>query len=166
MDAYNENKLTLQAAKIALDKLNEKVESTAQYVAAGNITLAFQPFQEVQTISGSSITYLIGFVTVSNLNNIVARPLELFISFDPQIEYTSTTGEEHISYDYTPYQSLIIPPTLDSAQVPWGAYPITITGFEPGTEIDWNMEITATASWVDTEVSRVSLMVTFKLIVV
>jgi hypothetical protein len=50
--------------------------------------------------------------------------------------------------------------------MPWGAFPVTLEGFHKGDVINWDMTVTAYAEWMGIEVARVSLMVTFKLVVV
>ncbi len=108
------------------------------------------------------ITYLVGFVNISNLTNVIARPLTLIVEFFPNVTYP-----EHgtVTYEYTDVQVLEIPPELDTVLMPWGCFPLTIEGFKSEDEIIWEMDVIATCQWAGTEVTRVSLKVTFKLIV-
>ncbi len=131
-------------------------------MAIGNITLTFTPYVPVQTVSGTMITYLVGFVNISNLTNVIARPLTLIVEFFPNVTYP-----EHgtVTYEYTDVQVLEIPPELDTVLMPWGCFPLTIEGFKSEDEIIWEMDVIATCQWAGTEVTRVSLKVTFKLIV-
>lgn len=147
---------------MVLKNLLEQVQATSQYVAVGNITLRFQPYQPVQTIPGTTITYLVGFVTISNLTNIIARPLTLSVLFEPNVTYPEWGN---FTYDYTDSQVLDIPPTLDVVQIPWGAFPITIQGFRKGDLITWEMKVTTVAEWIGHEVGRVELVATFKFII-
>lgn len=147
---------------MVLRNLLEQVQATSQYVAVGNITLRFQPYQPVQTIPGSTITYILGFVTVSNLTNIIARPLTLSVLFEPNVTYPEWGN---FTYDYTDSQVLDIPPTLDVVQIPWGSFPIRATGFRKGDVIIWDMKITAVTEWIGHEVGRVELSVQYRFIV-
>lgn len=161
--AYEKTRLDYETAQITLRNLLNQVRATSYYVAVGNVTLRFQPYMQTQYVSGTAITYLLGFVTVTNLTNIIARPLTLTVTFEPNVTYP-----EHgtVTYEYTDVQSLEIPPGLNDVMMPWGAYPITLQGFKSGDEITWDMIVTAVADWMGIEVARVSVTVTFKLIVV
>lgn len=161
--AYEATREDYAYAKMMFNTLLRHVRAASQYVTVGNVTLKFQPFPEVQYVSGTTITYVLGFVTVSNLTNIIARPLTLTVLFVPNVTYPEWG---RVTYEYTDFQVLEIPPGLDEVMMPWGAFPITLEGFTSGDIILWTMEITAIAKWVDLEVARVSLTVTFKLIVV
>jgi hypothetical protein len=160
--AYDKTEFDLETTQMVLRNLMQKVQATSQYVAVGNITLKFLPYQPVQTIPGTTITYLIGFVTISNLSNIIARPLTLSVFFEPNVTYPEWGN---FTYDYTDSQVLTIPPTLDVVQIPWGAFPIQAAGFRKGDIITWDMTITAIADWIGHEVARVQLVATFKFIV-
>jgi hypothetical protein len=118
---------------------------------------------QTQTVPANVITYLLGFVTVTNLTNIIARPLTLTVTFEPNVTYPEWGN---VTYEYTDYQTLEIPPGLNDVMMPWGAFPVTLTGFHSGDVITWDMNVTAVAEWMGIEVTRVSVMVTFKLIVV
>jgi hypothetical protein len=161
--AYDRTIFDLQTTNLLLRDLQNRVQATARYVTVGNITLTFIPYNPVQTVPGNVITYLVGFVQISNLTNIVARPLTLIVQFFPNVTYPEYGN---VTYEYTDIQTLEIPPTLNSVFMPWGAFPLTLTNFKRGDEILWNMEVTAICQWVGTEVARVSLMVSFKLIVI
>lgn len=169
-NAYTDTQTRLDASDLALSRfsqqlgnLSQQLQAAAQYVTVGNITLSFAPWEPVQTISGNIVTYLLGFATVSNLTNIAARPLTLTLSFQPRVRWT---GRGNVTYIYTPSQTLAIPPSLDLVQVPWGAFPVTIQGFEPGDEIDWTMTVKATVYWLGNLVTQAKLTATFKLFVV
>ena len=161
--AYESTKFDYQTTMLTLRSLMSRVQATSQYVAVGNITLRFQPYMPTQTVSGTMITYVLGFVSVSNLTNIVARPLTLTVTFEPNVTYPDWGN---VNYEYTDAQTLEIPPGLDDVLMPWGAFPVTLEGFHKGDEINWDMIVTAYAEWMGIEVARVSLMVTFKLVVV
>jgi len=160
--AYNEVSFHYETTSLLLQDLMRTVQATSQYVAVGNITLKFQPYLPVQKVSGAMITYLLGFVTVTNLTNIVVRPLTLVVTFEPNVTYPEW-GQ--VTYEYTDVQSLEIPPGLDEVLMPWGAFPVTLQGFRSGDVINWDMTVTATVQWSGIEVTRVSVEVTFKLIV-
>lgn len=162
-DGYEKTRMEYESTSSLLKSLMSQVQATSQYVAIGNITLKFQPFMQNQMVSGNTITYLLGFVTVTNLTNIIARPLTLTILFEPNVTYPEWGN---VSYDYTNFQTLEIPPGVNDVMMPWGAFPVTLTGFRKGDVIVWDMLVTATATWVNIEVARVSMMVSFKLIVV
>jgi hypothetical protein len=161
--AYESTKFDYDTAMLTLRSLMNRVQATSQYVAVGNITLRFQPYMPTQTVSGTIITYLLGFVSVSNLTNIIARPLTLTVTFEPNVTYPDWGN---VTYEYTDIQTLEIPPGLDDVLMPWGAFPVTLEGFHKGDVINWDMIVTAYAEWMGIEVARVSLMVTFKLVVV
>jgi len=129
-------------------------------VTIGNITLTFIPYNPVQTVPPNVITYLVGFVQISNLTNIIARPLTLIVQFMPNVTYPQYGN---VTYEYTQIQTLEIPPELDVVMMPFGVFPLTLTGFKSGDEIRFDIEVIATASWMGTEVTRVSLTATFKL---
>ena len=160
--AYNEVSFHYETTSLLLQDLMRTVQATSQYVAVGNITLKFQPYLPVQKVSGAMITYLLGFVTVTNLTNIVVRPLTLVVTFEPNVTYPEWGN---VTYEYTDVQSLEIPPGLDEVLMPWGAFPVTLQGFRSGDVINWDMTVTATVQWSGIEVTRVSVEVTFKLIV-
>jgi len=160
--AYQSTAFDLKTTQIALQDLLGNVQATSQYIAIGNITLSFTPYMPVQRVSGTTITYLLGFVNISNLTNIIARPLVLTVMFEPNVTYPE---EGSVTYDYTDVQALEIPPGLDVVMMPWGAFPVTLQGFVKGDEIIWEMTVTAVAEWIGHEVARLQLVVTFKLVV-
>jgi len=162
-DAYEKTRMDYEVTNALFKSLLSQVHATSQYVTVGNITLRFQPYMQNQYVSGNTITYLLGFVTVTNLTNIVARPLTLTVLFEPNVTYPEWGN---ITYDYTNIQVLEVPPGVNDVMMPWGAFPVTLVGFRKGDVIIWDMWITATATWVNIEVTKVSMMVTFKLIVV
>lgn len=147
---------------MTLQDLLGRVQATSQYIAIGNITLTFTPYMQIQKVSGTAITYLLGFVNISNLTNIIARPLVLTVTFEPNLTYPEWGS---VTYDFTDVQALEIPPSLDVVMMPWGAFPVTLQGFVKGDVILWQMTVTAVAEWMGLEVARVQLEVTFKLVV-
>jgi len=160
--AYERTTFDLENTNIILKELQRTIQSTARYVTVGNITLTFIPYNPVQTVPPNVITYLVGFVQISNLTNIMARPLTLTVQFVPNVTYPEYGN---VTYEYTDVQLLEIPPELDMVMMPWGAFPVALQGFKSGDEILWKMDVTAICQWAGTEVTRVMLTVTFKLIV-
>jgi len=110
----------------------------------------------------NAITYLVGFVQISKLNNIIARPLTLIVDFTPNLTYPEYGN---VTYEFTQTQTLEIPPELDAVMMPFGVFPLQITGFKAGDEILFDIEITATVQWVGTEVTRGSITARFTLMV-
>jgi hypothetical protein len=161
--AYEKTKSDYEATTIALKDLTNRVQATSQYVAIGNITLKFQPYMQIQKVPGNVITYLLGFVTITNLTNIIARPLTLMVTFEPNVTYPEWGS---VTYEYTDFQTLEIPPGLNDVMMPWGAFPVTLTGFRSGDVVNWDMNVSAIVEWMGIEVVKVSMMVTFKLIVI
>jgi len=159
---YERTSHDLDATNEMLRDLQGRVQATARYVAIGNLTLTFMPYNPVQTVPPNTITYLVGFVQISNLTNVVARPLTLIVQFVPNVTYPEYGT---VTYEYTDVQTLEIPPKLDVVMMPWGCFPLTLTDFKSGDEILWTMDVIAIAQWSGIEVTRVSLTVTFKLIV-
>ena len=160
--AYQTTAFELETTQMTLQDLLGRVQATSQYIAIGNITLTFTPYMQIQKVSGTAITYLLGFVNISNLTNIIARPLVLTVTFEPNLTYPEWGS---VTYDFTDVQALEIPPSLDVVMMPWGAFPVTLQGFVKGDVILWQMTVTAVAEWMGLEVARVQLEVTFKLVV-
>jgi len=161
---YEETTKEMEYIKEQMEALQERVELTARYVAIGPITLTFSPYQERMEVKGTAITFLLGFVGIKNLRNVVARPIVVTISFRPKIEAPEYGT---VRYDYTPAISLeIAPPELDEFMVPWGAFPIELSDFKKGDVIRWLMTIEAKVIWMDNEVTKVALDVVYTLTVV
>jgi hypothetical protein len=160
--AYEKTSLDLETTNLVLRDIQNRVQATARYVTVGNITLAFTPYMPVQSVPPNYITYLMGFVEVSKLNNIVARPLTLIVQFTPNVTYPEYAN---VTYEYTDMQTLEIPPELDAVTMPFGVFPLTLTGLRSGDVIQFDVEVTAICQWVGTEVTRTALTATFKLIV-
>lgn len=160
--AYERTSVDLQTTNALLRDLQNRVQATARYMTVGNITLTFIPYNPVQTVPANVITYLVGFVQISNLTNIVARPLTLIVQFVPNVTYPEYGN---VTYEYTDVQVLEIPPTLDVVMMPFGVFPLQLMNFTKGDEIIFNIEVIAICQWIGTEVTRVSLTATFKLIV-
>lgn len=162
-NAYEGTQREQQQMLTLWQDLLTRVQSTAKYVAVGNISLIFVPYLETQVVSGTTITYLVGFVTISQLTNIVARPITLNVFFTPNV-----TAPEYgnVTYEYTDVQTLEIPPELDEVLMPWGAFPVTLEGFRSGDEIIWDMKVEAVVTWIGTEVTRISVDVTYKFTVI
>lgn len=153
----------LDEIKRRLERVEEQVGLTAKYVSVGNITLSFEVYLPVQTMPPNTITYLIGFVTVSNLKNIVVRPITLNVYFEPTV---NQTGEGTISYDYTQSQSLdIAPPEMDQVFIPWGAFPVKLENYTKGDIIDWVMLVTAQVEWMGYVVTDAKVSVTYRLVI-
>jgi len=160
---YKDATSEIEDLKQRLDELEERVQASARYVKIGNITLQFDAFMPTKTVQGTTITYLMGFASVSNLTNIVVRPVTVEVLFEPNV---TQIGDGTVTYDYTPSQVLeISSPELDRFDFPWGAFPVTLEGFRKGNEIEWDMKVTAIVLWMGNEVSRVSLDVQYRLIV-
>lgn len=161
-NAYEGTQKEQQQMLTLWQDLLTRVQSTAKYVAVGNISLTFIPYMETQVVSGTTITYLVGFVTISQLTNIVARPITLNVFFTPNV-----TAPEYgnVTYEYTQVQTLEIPPELDEILMPWGAFPVTLEGFRSGDEIIWDMVVEARVEWVGIFVTSVKVEVQYKLIV-
>jgi len=160
--AYERTQVELQTTSTTLQDLLNRVQATSKYVAIGNITLTFTPYMPVQTVSGTMITYLLGFVSISNLTNIIARPLTLIVQFVPEVTYPEYGT---VTYDYTDVQVLEIPPELDVVLMPWGAFPVTLQGFKSEDEIIWRMDVIATCEWMGNPVTSVMITVEYKLVV-
>jgi len=163
MGCYETKTQELEDIKERLARLEGQVSTTAKYVSIGNITLRFEAYMPIQSVPGNTITYLLGFARVSNLKNIVVRPITLNVFFEPTL---TQTGNGTITYDYTSYQSLeISSPDLDSLSLPWGAFPITLENFVKGDEINWVMNVTAVVEWMGFSTTQTSLTVAYKMIV-
>lgn len=160
--SYTETNKQLKRVTEDLEELRIRVEATSTYVTIGNITLEFEALRPVQYVSANTITFLLGFLTVKNLTNIVARPITLTVTFSPNVTYPDY-GK--LTYEYTDVQSLQIPPQLDEVLMPWGAFPINISEFQKGDVILWFMRITATCTWIGNPIVETYVDVTFKLIV-
>jgi len=153
----------LSDIKDRLSRLEEQVGLTARYVSVGNITLGFEAYLPVQTVPRNTITYLVGFVSVSNLTKIVVRPITVNVFFEPIV---TQTGNGTVTYEYTQAQSLdVAPPEMNEIFIPWGAFPVQIQGFVKGDVIEWAMNITAQVQWMGYSITQTSLMVSYRFII-
>jgi len=159
---YSETEDRLRSIEDNLATLQEQIGRTAEYVAVGNISLKFIPFEREKTVPGTTITYLMGFVKVYNLTNVIVRPITLTVSFTPEV-VTPENSTGRITYEYTDIQVLEIPPELDSVDLPWGAFPVKLEGFSSGETVYWMMNVTAKVDWMGNTVTEVSLRVTYEL---
>lgn len=160
--AYDQTHFDLQLTNSMLRDLQSRIQTTARYVTVGNITLTFIPYNPVQTVPPNIITYLVGFVQISNLTNIIARPLTLTVQFVPNVTYPEYGN---VTYEYTEIQTLEIPPELDVVMMPFGVFPLQLTGFRNGDEVRFSVEIISICQWMGTEVTRASLTAEFILVV-
>lgn len=148
-------------SQLAMQSLKTQVRATSQYVTNGNLTLSFTPYTTTMDVPGDAITYLMGFVSVSNLTKIIARPLTLSMNFMLNASYPryGTT----VTHQYNPSSVNSIPPTVDEISLPWGAYPVTISGFRAGEQIKFHLVITARADWLENTVTTIKLETDFVL---
>jgi archaellum component FlaF (FlaF/FlaG flagellin family) len=160
---YNQIQTEFNTTQTELQGLQNTFSSTAKYVATGNISVTFTAYQPVQQVSGSEITYLMGVLTVTNLTKIVASPITLIASFHPNVTYPQ---QGNVTYSYTPSQTLQIPPHLNLAEIPWGAFPITLQNFVSGNVINWNMTIIVSVLWMGSQVTSAQVETNFKLDVI
>lgn len=128
------------------EKLTKKLEKASLQVAIAPISLNFTAIDPVKRVPGTGFTYLMGYVTVSRLTRIVARPIILHVGFSVNVE---APDYGNITYSYTESQELeIAPPEFDTIQIPWGAFPIEMKNFTSGDVILWNMEVTVSVEWL------------------
>lgn len=168
IDLYNQAAI-LQAkydqSQRTLNSLLGQISDTAQSITLGNITISFTPYQTTQKLSGDAVTYLYGFVYVSNLTKVVARPIDVSVSFFLNISYP-TEGNGQVTYEGTADQILNnLPPEIDAVPVPWSAYPVQISGFAAGDVIVFELTITASVIWIGQEVETASLTTHFQILV-
>jgi len=164
LNGYYEAKSSeVEKIKDRLTRLEGQVRQTARYVSVGNVTLSFEAFMPERVVSGTTITYLLGFATVSTLRNVVVRPIGVVVLFEPNVTWT---GNGTVTYDYTDSQGLEVhSPELDEFSLPWGAFPINIENFDAGDEIIWEMVVRVEIIWMSYTVTETSLMVTYKFII-
>lgn len=160
---YEAKSRELEIFEERLKRLESQVKTTSRYVAVGNVTLSFEAYTPERTVSGTTITYLLGFATISNLKNVVVRPIGVVVLFEPNVTWA---GNGTVTYEYTESQGLDVhSPELDEFSLPWGAFPITIENFSVGDEILWEMTVRVQIVWMSYLVTETSLMVTYTFLI-
>ena len=140
-------------------RLMDDVSTLARSTVVGNITAVFQDNNTVIYVHGDDVTYLSGLGYVCNLTNILVRPVDVWIFF--KLTYT-TTGAGTVTYSYTPQQIVTVQsPELDAVPFIWGAYPIQLTGFEPGDVIEWTLEITVVAKYGAVDLTSTKIIIIY-----
>lgn len=125
--------------------LEGKIQIIKEYAKLVNITVVFIPYESSKLVSPNIATFLSGYAIVTGLANIPQRPIIVNVFFT--LKY-NTTGQGTVTFQHIPFQSIKIPvQALDRVEVPWGAFPITITNFQYGDVITWTLTVHVQCVW-------------------
>lgn len=125
--------------------LERKIQTIKEYAKLVNITVVFIPYESAKRIPPNVVTFLSGYAVITGLSEIPQRPIVVNVFFTLQY---NTTGRGTVKFQHTPFQSVKIPvQALDRAEVPWGAFPVTVSGFDYGDQIIWTLTVHVQCVW-------------------
>ena len=138
------------------------LQSTLSYVNATaprvTVNLTFTPTPPTKTVASNSITFLTGYVTVTNLTGIF-YPATLTVNFT--VTHTAPLNTI-VTYSYIPYQTVYLTQGIQYIEIPWGIFPLEIHG-NPGDQIiiSANARVTITWTYVNAVMANQTVTATY-----
>jgi len=143
---------SLESTSEKLSHLSATVKQIKATAPKARIEVDYVPLTADPAVSGSCVTYITAAVNVSGLSSIPVQPIVLIVEFTVE---TEQTGNGTVQVNYIQAQRVELPSGVDYVTIPWGAFPITISGFKPGDEVRLKVKVEVKAVWspVDTVVA-------------
>jgi len=140
----------------------QQVQATTPKVT---IALQFTPTPPSKTVKPNTVTFLTGYLTVTNLTEIYT-PAILIANFT--VIHTSTNPNATVQYSWIPYQQVYLVKGIQTVEIPAGIFPLSIYNVQPGDEITIYMIATVRILWqpVNTVMAEQSTTGTFTILVV
>ena len=115
-------------------------------VTAPTVTVAvqFTPTPPSKTVKPNTVTFLTGYLTVTNLTEIYT-PALLTANFT--VTHTTTNPNATIQYNWIPVQTLYLLKGIQVVEIPAGIFPLAIYNVEPGDQITLYMTATVRITW-------------------
>jgi len=148
---------------------SQYLSATLQQVQAttprATIALQFTPTPPVKYVKPNTVTFLTGFLTVTNLTEIFAPSL---LTANFTVTHTSTNPNATIEYKCIPYQQVYLLKGIETVEIPAGIFPLSIYNVQPGDTIILYMTATVQIIWqpVDTILAEQSITGYFTIYVV
>ena len=148
---------------------SQYLSATLQQVQAttprATIALQFTPTPPVKYVKPNTVTFLTGFLTVTNLTEIFAPSL---LTANFTVTHTSTNPNATIEYNWIPYQQVYLLKGIETVEIPAGIFPLSIYNVQPGDTITLYMTATVQIIWqpVDTILAEQSITGYFTIYVV
>lgn len=89
-----------------------------------SLNLTFTPIPPVKAVAPDTITFLLGYVIISNITGIF-YPATLIANFTVT---HSSPANTTVHYSYIPYQTVFLTQGIDRIEIPWGIFPLEIHG--------------------------------------
>ena len=124
--------------------LNATLQQVQATTPRATIALQFTPTPPVKYVKPNTVTFLTGFLTVTNLTEIFA-PALLIANFT--VTHTSTNPNATIQYNWIPYQQVYLLKGIQTVEIPAGIFPLSIYNVQPGDTITLYMTATVQILW-------------------
>jgi len=118
-----------------------QVNATAPRVM---INLTFTPTPQTREVAPNTITFIMGYVTTTNLTNIL-YPATMAVNFTVTHAATGNATVTY-AYNYIQFQIVYLAKGLDYVQVPWGLWPLEVHG-QVGDRITLYVTARVTVYW-------------------
>ena len=119
----------------------QQVQATTPKVT---IALQFTPTPPSKTVKPNTVTFLTGYLTVTNLTE-VYTPAILIANFT--VIHTSTNPNATVQYSWIPYQQVYLVKGIQTVEIPAGIFPLSIYDVQPGDEITIYVIATVRILW-------------------
>ena len=119
----------------------QQVQATTPKVT---IALQFTPTPPTKTVKPNTVTFLTGYLTVTNLTE-VYTPALLTANFT--VTHTCTNPNATIQYSWIPYQQVYLLKGIQTVEIPAGIFPLSIYNVQPGDTITIYMTATVQILW-------------------
>jgi hypothetical protein len=145
--------------------LNMTIEQVNATTPKVTVTLQFTPTPPTKIVKPNTVTFLTGYLTVTNLTEIYT-PALLIANFT--VTHTTTNPNATIEYNYIPYQSVYLLKGIEVVEIPAGIFPLSIYNVQPGDKITLYMTTTVQITWqpIGAVMSTQSVTAQFTILVV
>ena len=119
----------------------QQIQVTAPKVT---VALNFTPTPPAKTVKPNTVTFLTGYLTVTNLTEIYT-PALLTANFT--VTHATTNPNATIKYLWTRYQTVNLLKGIQTVEVPMGIFPLSIYNVQPGDRIFIWVNATVQITW-------------------
>ena len=124
--------------------LNATLEQVNMTTPKVTVTLQFTPTPPTKAVKPNTVTFLTGYLTVTNLTEIYT-PALLTATFN--VTHATTNPNATIEYTCIPYQSVYLLKGIEVVEIPAGIFPLSIYNVQPGDQIILYMTATVQITW-------------------
>jgi len=108
------------------------------------VCVDFTPAPPIKVVKPNTVTFLIGYVTITNLTEIYT-PAILTVTFT--VDHLTTNPKATIQYDWVRSQTVNLVKGVQTVEVPAGIFPLGIYNVKPGDQVQIFMTAKVQVTW-------------------